>query len=73
MKRKDGSNLLGGLTEEMQDQDILRVPIIIRYLNSKGHRYKTTCELERDVRAPHGLSVIKMRHGRDLLGLLRRD
>jgi hypothetical protein len=73
MERKEGGSLLGGLFDEMKDQDIVIVPITIRYVNSKGHRYKTTCKVERDVRAPHGLSVIKVRHGRDLLGFLRRD
>jgi hypothetical protein len=73
MKREDGSGLLGGLFEEMREQDIVSVPVTIRYLNSKGHRYKTTCVIERNVRAPHGLSVAKVRHSRDLLGFLRRN
>ena len=72
MERRDKSGLLGGLFEEMKDHNIVSVPITIKYRNSKGCRYRTTCEIERDVTSPHGLTVVRVRHGRDLFGILRR-
>ena len=71
MQRADGSVLLGGLREEMKDNDFAALPITIRYRNGKGHNYKTTFRITRDVRMHLGLGVEGVSHGRDWFGFLR--
>lgn len=66
-----GGGLLGGLFEEMRTKDVKTLPLTIWYKNGKGHRYKTTCNIVRDVRAVHGLSIEGVHHGRDWLAFLR--
>jgi hypothetical protein len=73
MELANGSGLLGGLPDEMKTQDVLVLPIKIKYRNSKRNRFKTTCKIVRDVTQPHGLAIRDVNHGRDLFGFLRRD
>jgi hypothetical protein len=73
MNLSNGSGINGGLFEEMRDQDVSDIPITVRYRDSKRRRYKTSCEIERNVHAPLGLSVTKVKHGRDLFGSLLRN
>jgi hypothetical protein len=71
MQRRDGGGLLGGLFEEMRQNKVEALPVTIRYKNGKGHRYRTTFKIIRDVTAAHGLSIKDVHHGRDWFGLLR--
>jgi hypothetical protein len=73
IQRADGGTLLGGLFDEMRTKQIDALPIRISYRNGKGHRYKTTCKIARDVTASGGLAIINVRHGRDFFGFLRRE
>lgn len=73
LERADGSGLLGGLFDEMRGKDVDIVPITMRYRNGKGHHYKTTCKIIRDVAEPEGLRIIDICHGRDFFGFLRKE
>ena len=71
MQRADASGLLGGLFEEMRVNDVETLPITIRYKNGKGHKYKTTFKIARDVSMHLGLGIESVSHGRDWFGFLR--
>ena len=73
IQRPDGGGMLGGLFDEMRSKNIDALPITIPYKNGKGHCYKTTCRMIRDVTAIGGLSIKHVHHGRDLLGFLRSN
>jgi hypothetical protein len=67
MRRADGSGLLDGLFDEMVRNKVEALPVALRYKSGKGHSYKTTFSLVRDVLSPRGLSIKDVRHGREWL------
>lgn len=72
-KLENGGIILGGLCEQLCKYDVDSIPIVVRYRDSLGQRYKTKCKIGRNVTAVGGLTISNVRHGRDLFGFLRRN
>jgi hypothetical protein len=60
--------ILEGLFSEMKEQNVTALPVKIRYKNSRGRRYETTCKIITDAREVHGLGITDVHRRRDLFG-----